>query len=90
MNLNEKAKFQPRKSPLIQIKIFNKLFDLNFLLQVMYAKNEFLTKSMSADSNYFSDFEFKLLHTIKSKSPIKQFPKITFILPEVLIIKTKP
>jgi hypothetical protein len=45
MNLNEKAKFQPRKSPLIQIKIFNKLFDLNFLLQVMYAKNEFLTKA---------------------------------------------
>jgi hypothetical protein len=44
---------------------------------------------MSADSNYFSDFEFKLLHMIKSKSRIKQFPKITSILPEVLIIKEK-
>jgi hypothetical protein len=45
---------------------------------------------MSADSNYFSYFEFKLLHKIKSKSPIKQFPKITSIIPEVLNNKEKP
>jgi hypothetical protein len=40
---------------------------------------------MVAYSNYFSDFEFKLLHKIKSKTSIKQFPKITSTLPEVLI-----
>jgi hypothetical protein len=45
---------------------------------------------MLADSNYFSDFEFKLLHKIKSKTSIKQFPKITTIIPEVLINKAKP
>jgi hypothetical protein len=45
---------------------------------------------MVADSNYFSDFEFKLLHKIKSKTSIKQFPKITSIIPEVLINKAKP
>jgi hypothetical protein len=45
---------------------------------------------MLADSNYFSDFEFKLLHKIKSKTPIKQFPKITTIIPRVLKIKARP
>jgi hypothetical protein len=45
---------------------------------------------MVADSNYFSDFEFKLLHKIKSKTSIKQFPKIKSTLPEVLLIKAKP
>jgi hypothetical protein len=45
---------------------------------------------MSAYSNYFSDFEFKLLHKIKYKSSIKKFSKITSILPEVLINKAKP
>jgi hypothetical protein len=45
---------------------------------------------MVADSSYFSDFEFKLLHKIKSKTPIKQFPKITSTPPEVLINKAKP
>jgi hypothetical protein len=45
---------------------------------------------MNADSNYFSDFEFKLLHKIKSNSPIKQFPKIKSTLPEVLLNKAKP
>jgi hypothetical protein len=45
---------------------------------------------MVADSNYFSDFEFKLLHKIKSKTSIKQFPKITYITPGVLIINLKP
>jgi hypothetical protein len=45
---------------------------------------------MSADSNYFSDFEFKFLHKIKSKSLIKQFPKIKLTLPEVLLNKAKP
>jgi hypothetical protein len=44
---------------------------------------------MSADSNYFSDFEFKLLHKIKSKYSIKHFPKITSIIPEVLLNNTK-
>jgi hypothetical protein len=32
----------------------------------------------------------KTLHTIKSKSPIKQFPKIKPTLPEVLLNKAKP
>jgi hypothetical protein len=45
---------------------------------------------MVADSNYFSDFEFKLLRKIKSKTSIKQFPKITTTPPEVLINKAKP
>jgi kynurenine formamidase len=45
---------------------------------------------MVAHSNYFSDFEFKLLHKIKSKTSIKQFPKITYITPGILIIKSKP
>jgi hypothetical protein len=45
---------------------------------------------MLSYSNYFSTFEFKLPHKIKSKSPIKQFPKITTIRPEVLLIKAKP
>jgi hypothetical protein len=45
---------------------------------------------MVADSNYFSDFEFKLLYKIKSKTSIKQLPKITYITPGVLIIKSKP
>jgi hypothetical protein len=45
---------------------------------------------MLADTNYFSDFEFKLLHKIKSKTSIKQFPKIKTTLPEVLLIKAKP
>jgi hypothetical protein len=45
---------------------------------------------MVADSIYFSDVEFKLLHKIKSKTSIKQFPKFTSITPEVLIIKSKP
>jgi hypothetical protein len=45
---------------------------------------------MVADSNYVSDFEFKLLHKIKSKTSIKQFPKITSTAPEVLNNKEKP
>jgi hypothetical protein len=45
---------------------------------------------MVADSNYFSDFEFKLLHKIISETSIKQFPKIKSTLPEVLLIKEKP
>jgi hypothetical protein len=45
---------------------------------------------MVADSNYFSDFEFKLLHKIKSKTSIKQIPRIKSTLPEVLLIKPKP
>jgi hypothetical protein len=45
---------------------------------------------MVADSNYFSDFEFKLLHKIKSKTSIKQFPKIISTPPEVLTNKAKP
>jgi hypothetical protein len=45
---------------------------------------------MVAKSIYFSDFEFKLLHKVKSKTPSKQFPKITSIIPEVLINKAKP
>jgi hypothetical protein len=45
---------------------------------------------MVADSNYFSDFEFKLLHKIKSKTSIKQFSKITTTPPEVLINKARP
>jgi hypothetical protein len=45
---------------------------------------------MVANSNYFSDFEFKLLPKIKSKTPSKQFSKITSITPGVLIIKSKP
>jgi hypothetical protein len=45
MNLYEKDKFQPSKSPLIHIKRFNKLFDLNFLLQFMYTKYKLLTKA---------------------------------------------
>jgi hypothetical protein len=45
IKLHEKDKLQPSKSTLIHIKRFNKLFDLNFLLQVMYAKNVFLTKA---------------------------------------------
>jgi hypothetical protein len=45
---------------------------------------------MVADSNYFSDFEFKLLDMIKSKTSIKQFPKIKSTLPEVLLVKEKP
>jgi hypothetical protein len=45
---------------------------------------------MIADSNYFSDFEFRLLHKIKSKTFIKQIPKIKSTLPEVLLIKGKP
>jgi hypothetical protein len=45
---------------------------------------------MVADSNYFSDFEFKLLHKIKSKTSIKKFPKIKSTLPEILLIKAKP
>jgi hypothetical protein len=45
---------------------------------------------MLADSNYFSDFEFKLLHKIKSKTSIKQFPKITSTPPEVIHNKAKP
>jgi hypothetical protein len=44
---------------------------------------------MVADSNYFSNFEFKLLHKIKSKTSIKQFPKFTSITPGVLIIKAR-
>jgi hypothetical protein len=45
---------------------------------------------MVADSNYVSDFEFKLLHKIKTKTYIKQFPKFTSITPGVLINKAKP
>jgi hypothetical protein len=45
---------------------------------------------MVANSIYFSDFEFKLLHKVKSKTPRKQFPKITSITPGVLLIKSKP
>jgi hypothetical protein len=45
---------------------------------------------MVADSNYFSDFEFKLIHKIKSNTSIKQFPKITSTPPEVLNNKAKP
>jgi hypothetical protein len=45
---------------------------------------------MVADLSYFSDFEFNLLHKIKSKTSIKQFPKITYTPPEVLINKEKP
>jgi hypothetical protein len=45
INLYEKHKIQPSKTPLIHIKRFNKLFDLIVLLQVMYAKNELLTKA---------------------------------------------
>jgi hypothetical protein len=45
---------------------------------------------MVANSIYFSEFEFKLLHEIKSKTPSKQFPKFTSITPGVLIIKSKP
>jgi hypothetical protein len=45
---------------------------------------------MVAKSIYFPDFEFKLLHKIKSKTPSKQFPKFTSTTPGVLIIKSKP
>jgi hypothetical protein len=45
---------------------------------------------MVANSIYFSDFEFKLLYKIKSKTPSKKFPKITSITPGVLLIKSKP
>jgi hypothetical protein len=45
---------------------------------------------MVAKSIYFSDFEFKLLHKVRSKTPSKQIPKITSITPGVLIIKAKP
>jgi hypothetical protein len=45
---------------------------------------------MIANSIYFSDFEFKLLHKIKSKTSIKQFPKFTSITPGVLLLKAKP
>jgi hypothetical protein len=44
---------------------------------------------MVADLNYFLDFGFKLLHKIKSKTPIKQFPKISSIPSKVLIIQAK-
>jgi hypothetical protein len=54
----------------------------------MYAKNEFVTKAW-LQIQIISDFEFKLLHKIKSKKSIKQFPKIPSIIPEVLIIKAK-
>jgi hypothetical protein len=81
-------KIQPSKSPLIHIKRFTKLFDLKFLLQVMYAISFY--QSISADSNYFSKFGFKLLHKIKSESPIKQFSKTIYTLPEVLLNKAKP
>jgi hypothetical protein len=40
-----KDKIQPSHTPLIHIQRFNNLSDLNFLLQVMYAKNEFLSKA---------------------------------------------
>jgi hypothetical protein len=56
----------------------------------MYAKNEFLTKAWVQIQIIFSEFEFKLLHNIKAKSSIKQFPKIKSTLPEVLINKEKP
>jgi hypothetical protein len=56
----------------------------------MYAKNDLLTKEWVQIQIIFSDFEFKRLHKIKSKSPITQFPKITSIIPEVLINKAKP
>jgi hypothetical protein len=55
----------------------------------MYTKNE-LDQGMVADSIYFSYFEFKLLHKLKSKTSIKQIPKIKTTLPEVLLIKPKP
>jgi hypothetical protein len=42
---------------------------------------------MVANSIYFSEFEFKLLHKIKSKTPSKQFPKITSIKPGVSEIR---
>jgi hypothetical protein len=45
---------------------------------------------MVAISIYFSDFEFKLLHKIKSKTASKKFPKFKSITPGVLIIKSKP
>jgi hypothetical protein len=44
---------------------------------------------MVANSIYFSDFKFKLVHKIKSKTPSKQFPKFTSITPGVLLIKSK-
>jgi hypothetical protein len=56
----------------------------------MYAKNEFLTKAWEQIQIIFSDFAFELLHKIKSKSSIKQFPKIKSTLPEVLLNKAKP
>jgi hypothetical protein len=71
INLYGKDKFQPIKSLLIHIKRFNKLFDPNFLLQVMYAKNELLTKAWVQIQIIVQILEFKLLHKIKSKSPIK-------------------
>jgi hypothetical protein len=56
----------------------------------MYAKNEFLTKAWLQIQIIFQILNLNSYTRLKSKTYIKQFPKITSTLPEVLLIKAKP